>query len=215
MKTGSQTVVQGRGRRYLPLFGILAVNLIPLAGILFWGWSASLVVFYYWLENWVIMGFNALKMRKVGASTGDIGFFIMHFGGFTAIHGVFVFVLFNVEAISPWTVLIALASFTASHALSYSENFIDKREYERTDPTAQMFKPYARVVIMHIVILAGGTWAQEYGTTLYAFMLLIGLKTLVDLGSYLLEHSGSYRGPRGAVAKKAFLEEVSRGWPKD
>ena len=33
----------------------LALNLVPIAGVAFWGWSAFALIFLYWLEN-VIVG---------------------------------------------------------------------------------------------------------------------------------------------------------------
>ena len=37
---------------------LVAANLVPLAGVLFWGWQVKQVVFLYWAENIVIGLFN-------------------------------------------------------------------------------------------------------------------------------------------------------------
>jgi hypothetical protein len=45
---------------------LIAVNLIPLGGVLVLGWTAFDVVFLFWMENVVIGAFNVLKMLTVG-----------------------------------------------------------------------------------------------------------------------------------------------------
>lgn len=41
---------------------LVGANLVPLAGVLFWGWGVLNVVALYWLENVLIGGINVLKM---------------------------------------------------------------------------------------------------------------------------------------------------------
>lgn len=94
---------------------LVAVNLVPIAGVAFWGWRVHEIVFLYWVENLVIGAVNILRIRvavpdsmpdlaKRGvAPTGRelfwgklmlIGFFIMHYGGFCYGHGTFLASMF-------------------------------------------------------------------------------------------------------------------------
>lgn len=41
---------------------LLAANVLPLFGVLFWGWDAFVIVVLYWVENVVIGMINILKM---------------------------------------------------------------------------------------------------------------------------------------------------------
>ncbi len=41
---------------------LVAANMIPLLGVMFWGWSTFAVVAIYWAENIVIGAINVLKM---------------------------------------------------------------------------------------------------------------------------------------------------------
>lgn len=87
----------------LPLIALLVANLLPVVGVLFFDWDAFTIVLLYWTENIVIGFYNVLKMALVrmphpGGHLGKlfmIPFFTVHYGGFTAVHGVFVLVFFK------------------------------------------------------------------------------------------------------------------------
>ena len=51
---------------------LIAVNLIPLFGVLFFGWSLFSIMFLYWIENGIIGFFNILKivLGDTGRLTG-------------------------------------------------------------------------------------------------------------------------------------------------
>src|SRR5262245_22739157 len=86
----------------LPLLGILAVNLIPLIGVLWFGWSVFEVLLLYWFEN-VAIGFThaarlaiSTRTNKVADGLSTTTFFALHYGLFTFVHGIFVIVFFGV-----------------------------------------------------------------------------------------------------------------------
>ena len=72
-------------------------------GVLFFGWQVFELVFLYWLENVVIGIFTFLKfvVRRYEHGVELVlpfffaPFFLVHYGGFTAGHGIFVFALFG------------------------------------------------------------------------------------------------------------------------
>jgi hypothetical protein len=45
-----------------PALMLIAVNCVPLVGVVLWGWSLFEIVVLYWFENLVIGAINALKM---------------------------------------------------------------------------------------------------------------------------------------------------------
>lgn len=49
---------------------LIAANLIPLIGVLFWEWSTFEVVVLYWLENVIIGAINILKMITCSPEPG-------------------------------------------------------------------------------------------------------------------------------------------------
>ena len=44
------------------VFALIAANVLPIVGVLLWGWDAGALVFLYWTENVVIGFYNILKM---------------------------------------------------------------------------------------------------------------------------------------------------------
>ena len=89
----------------LPQLVLLLANLVPVFGVLYLDWDVSSIIVLYWAENLIIGGFTLLKMLVAG-KTGALFrmlFFCVHYGGFCAIHGIFVLELtrFAGEQISP------------------------------------------------------------------------------------------------------------------
>lgn len=192
---------------------LVAANLLPLYGVLALGWEVFPVVVLFWLENVVIGVLNVLRLLV--ADPGDraawagklilVPFFCVHYGMFTAIHGLFVFTLFGGEAHQAlidglWTgdaaraviaesaLWPALAALAASHLFSFLFNYLGRGEYRHAKPRAVMFAPYGRVVVLHITIIAGGILTQELQSPLWALLLLIALKVALDLHAHAQEH---------------------------
>jgi hypothetical protein len=197
----------------LPIAALLliVVNLIPLFGVLLFGWSLFSIMLLYWLENGIIGFFNIFKIalarapgsgftinrRPVSPSNKELRiiFFILHYGLFWTVHGVFVFVFFGLSSSSGLFgsvglrgVAIAAAALFLSHGVSFFVNFLGKEEYRTVSPDRQMTEPYSRVVVLHVTILAGGFLADSLGAPLAALVLLVLLKTVIDLLAHLREH---------------------------
>jgi hypothetical protein len=75
----------------------------------------------------------------------------------------------------------------ASHAFSFAHNYLASGEYRNAAPHVLMFQPYARVMILHVTILVGGFLAQVMGAPLATLVVLVGLKTAIDLYAHLAE----------------------------
>ena len=212
---------------------LIVANLIPLVGVLFFGWNVWMILIVYWLENGVVGVFNVLKMSKAqgapGASAaswrvngrpaadmskaGLIPFFIVHYGIFWLVHGVFVWTLplfGSMESetatvdmttgFQPLTIPLAVLALTISHGVSYWFNFIKGGEYLRTSAAAQMFAPYGRLVILHVTIIIGGMAIAFTGAPVAAVAILVALKTAMDVGFHLAEHRNVPALPPGTVA---------------
>jgi ABC-type xylose transport system permease subunit len=132
-------------------------------------------------------------------------FFAFHYGMFWVVHGLFVFALFGgsgnpfSETGDPftgqlpawWT--LAAVSLLLSHGVSFVTNFLGKREYLAVSSQQQMGEPYSRVVVLHVTILGGGFLIEILGTPVAALVLLVVLKTAIDLRAHLKEHRKAER----------------------
>src|SRR4051812_9426969 len=198
---------------------LIVANAIPLIGVLFLGWNVWTILTIYWLENGVYGVFNILKMAKaarpeptgraamryngrpvVGGASAKatlIPFFVMHYGVFWVVHGIFVLTLPQFQAFGgedagirsdPLAVLVVIIGLVISHGVSYRYNYIGRGEYLRTSVSRQVSAPYGRLLVLHITIIVGGLAIATTGAPAAAVLILVLLKTGLDLGLHLAEH---------------------------
>lgn len=185
----------------LPAVILILVNLVPVIGVMNWGWSVGSIIVLYWAENWIIGALNLPKMwmaqKKPRKARLPLSiFFALHYGFFTLIHGVFVFTLFDdgimrADLLPGGPLFLTLLILAGSHTLSFIVNYWIGGEHKTISVQKQMFRPYARIVVLHIVILIGGMLVQAAGSPLPALLLLIGIKTIIDLFAHLKSHSSA------------------------
>ena len=176
---------------------LVLMNLVPLAGAYWLGWSAGELIMVYWVETIVIGLFNIPKILTSGMDQAGIGwgcgvlfiavFFIVHYGLFNYGHYTFIRSIFKAAPPDVATV-IAAAGLSLSHLFSLIVNWFGKKEYVGVQPNEQMFKPYGRVIIMHVVILIGGAISMGMGSPLYALVMLVALKVTFDLWAHARSH---------------------------
>jgi len=191
---------------------LVAANLVPLAGVLFLGWSVFSTLLLFWVENVIVGAFNVLRMLvaqpQIGAMWAAklfmIPFFTFHYGMFVTVHGLFVLTLFGggftgrgfptaatfAHAVQAAGIAPAAWGLALSHGVSFAFNYIGTGEYKSALVPALMFRPYGRVMVLHVVILAGGFLVATLGSPLIPLALLVVLKTGLDLFGHLREHAG-------------------------
>ncbi len=184
---------------------LIAANLVPLAGVLLLGWNAGQLMALFWAESAVIGFYTVLRTVVVGklAAIFAVPFFVGHFGGFMAIHFMFIYYFFirGFQAAGPepgvreallgvfgpmWP---ALAAFAASHGVSFAVNFIGRRECAGTTVTAVTSAPYKRIIVMQLAIIFGGWIVMALNNPVPALVLLVALKTGMDLSAHRKEHT--------------------------
>jgi Family of unknown function (DUF6498) len=110
-------------------------------------------------------GLNRLLLTTIG-----VVFFIVKFGGFSLLIGLFVVLLPAFlgsgdgsgaramhEALKPSGsgVTLAMAALFVSHGVSFVRNFLMGREYDRTNVLGLVFWPYARMSLVAGILLGG------------------------------------------------------------
>jgi hypothetical protein len=209
---------------------LVLANLVPLAGVLWFGWDVGMVLITYWLENGIVGLINVPKILLARDSSTELAkhprggwvyaaFFLVHYGIFWMVHGTFVFLIVGrgplIEVTDPLRavvsdqalVLAALVLF-ASHGASFLVNYLGRGEYLRASPDTQMLQPYARMFVLHITIVLGGVFVISQGQPIFAVVLLVVSKTLLDLILHLREHGRGASdhgtaGPKGMETTRA------------
>ncbi len=180
---------------------IVALNLVPLAGVWLFGWQSFELIFLYWLENVVIGAFTVLRMVvrpynhviEVAAPAFLAPFFLFHYGMFCFVHGMFVVSLFgpgdsfsgNLVDVAMLTIsqpgmTVAMLSLVALQAFDWLRDTAE-RGLGSDGVKFLMVAPYRRIVVLHFVILGAGFALAALGDPTIGLVLLVVIKTISDL----------------------------------
>jgi hypothetical protein len=208
VKVGWREALNGRYLRAPSVLALVAANLIPLYGVLHWGWDLFVLMTAYWMETGIIGFFTAIRMVLVARWAGLllVPFFCVHFGGFMAGHAVFLWALFaggwqqTIATPGEFAYLLffgtglwlAFAALFLSHGASFYMNVLRPMHSAKDDPRHKplpasdiMMTPYGRIIVMHVTILVGAFLVELFKTPLAAFVLLIALKIVADVTAHV------------------------------
>lgn len=191
---------------------LILMNCLPIWGVFVRDWDVGFIIAVYWVENVAVGLINILKILSNKQSEGNeiekLGlsvFFSVHYGIFTLVHGMFVFVVFQQDG--PFggaddfpsfpslsqsitnSLLLPFAGFFASHLFSYFYNYLGQGECRKLDLKQVMLMPYGRIVALHLVILFGAFLTMAAGSPKPVILLLVIVKTFGDLLFHALEHA--------------------------
>ena len=180
---------------YVQLLSIVALNCLPLVGVLAFDWSIFHIVFVYWLENVVIGVYTALRMLVRGWQTpGDFAFpfltafFCVHYGFFCFGHGTFVVALFGDTGLRSLVGVVTdqlanvevLAAFIAL-CLMQAYRALNQHRHQVLTVQQLMTAPYKRIVVLHIAIIGSGFAVTAMAEPVLGLVLLVALKVGFDL----------------------------------
>jgi len=186
----------------LPL-GLIAANLVPVACVGLFHWDVTQLMLCYWAENVVIGLFNVAKMSAAGLAHKGLGLlsaavsiplFAVHYGLFCLGHGFLVLVMGAMAARGAqtpiplsdlWSMMMNLpvgfGLSVGSMVLSHGRDFVTwlgQGEARETTPSDQMFEPYGRIGVLHLVLMGGmGLVLVVHQST--GAVLLLGIGKLV------------------------------------
>ncbi len=179
---------------------LIAVNLYPIIGVIFLGWSPISVVLFYVIETFIIGLFNILKML-ISNCNGFlkfflIPFFIIHYNLFIIVQIAFLHFLetnigaqeINLRFLFNIDYLINIAFIFASHGYSFYKNYIKKGEYKKASVVNLMFTPYKRIAIQHVTVLAGVFLIINFNAPIIFMFVLIILKIIFDVRAHYKIH---------------------------
>ncbi|MRX27239.1 DUF6498-containing protein [Kangiella sp. HZ709] len=192
---------------YHRLILLLALNLIPLIGVILWQWDIFIVIWLFWLENAVIGAFNCLKIlaskggdqlsvtpKSWRSNIGLAVFFVFHYGFFTSAHAMIILEIFSKSFDGePWdiwhwtwswlqsidgTLWLAVLAMVAYWLFDTIQFYL--HESSNKQPSKQMVEPYSRIIIAHVVLLLGAIFVVKFGFELAVIILLVLIKMLVN-----------------------------------
>ncbi len=208
---------------FISVLFIVVANSIPIIGVVISGWNPYTLLLIYWGESLIIGIFNLLKMFISGLidngkfsmsdfnkTAGLCAFFIVHYGMFMLVHGIFIVIFmflslaknaksaggstaflsafsgFIPKNFTPTDILesefSAIIALILSHFVSFYLYFIRTREYNYIKPENYMMRPYKRIVVMHLTIIFGAITLFISGFRSAVFIFVwIGFKILFDL----------------------------------
>ncbi|MEM7216729.1 MAG: DUF6498-containing protein [Pseudomonadota bacterium] len=198
---------------------LVLVNLLPLVGVLLWDWDVWSVITLYWAENLVLGTYTLIKMVHAGLRLGryvsglySACFFTLHYGAFCYGHGAFIQDLFgapvSADTFGPLGIFAradqlwwwAVGALFVSHGVSLLFNYFGQGEYLRESPGSLMTSPYRRIVILHIAVLFGGLGVDALGSPVALIVVLVIVKTVVDLALHRDEHGREGRAYRARAS---------------
>lgn len=189
------------------LFLLLALNLIPLLGVIFFEWDIFTVILLFWLENAVIGIFNCLKIvgckgSKSGkpqvkawhANLGMAFFFLVHYGFFTTGHGLVILDIFvkdfkgDIWQVWSWVyhwlgaidgvLWLGVIALVGYWLFDFIQFWLHERQTKNANK--QMMEPYSRILIAHLVLLFGAFVVSRFGYELAIVALMVVVKTFIN-----------------------------------
>lgn len=171
---------------------IVLWNIATLVPIWLGWWDVFAVLGLYWFENLCTGVVQFQKLRDAEAHSGGkleavplSKFFALHYGIFTAVHGVLVLVFFGLvmgglwqQGQAWWLSAIIIA---AIHYLGFRGEWRARQGWTRTTPGRVMAEPYARVLVLHLIVIAGGWLALSAPSPQSILKLFALIKLGVEL----------------------------------
>jgi hypothetical protein len=166
-------------------------------------WAENVVIGFYTVLR-MLLARRDTRLDKLG----PILFFCGHYGGFCLLHGIFVMAIFlgerSREMRADWPfpfyflqllwsgaqamgltssgiVMASLLALFISHGVSLVQNYIRNGRYLVAHAGDSFWRPYPRVLLLHLLIVAGAWFIDRHGSPLPMLVGLVLGKTVIDL----------------------------------
>lgn len=199
-----------------PLFGVLFLGWDAATIVLLY-WVENLIIGGYNILMMILVKVESrsAQFQKLFM----IPFFTVHYGGFCAAHGFFLLTFFKIggdmdvfSPQDPWPgplvfvqLLVSVVTqlwesrpagfewpvlgLLVSHGISFIRNYLIGGEYLTHSIGKLMSRPYKRIVLMHVAIIAGGVPIMMLGSPVPLLCILIMLKIAMDIWLHTKAHN--------------------------
>jgi len=197
----------------LSLQSLVITNLLVMFLAVFQSWSIFILIIIYWfqsviigvfnffrilnLENYSVDGFTMNGVQPIANRATKIRvaiFFTFHYGIFHLVYlGFIISFMFSGEALLSgqfFYILLSIVLFFINHLISYKKNIVELKS--GLNIGIVMFRPYIRIIPMHLFILFFGFLLGNknvtYFQSMFALIAFLLLKTGADIIMHLAEH---------------------------
>lgn len=186
-----------RSRQWLvSTLTLVIANSVPVFGVVYFGWSVFHLLLLYWMETIVIGFYTILRQFRISSfqALGPIVMFIMHFGFFLFLHFLFLTFVYGQDyrphtIIPPVSVVapiflalrISIISLFLNHGIAFVKEVVGDYVDQKIDPFWMMMRPYGRIILLQVTLILGSFLIAHFQQPVLGLVLLISLKTLVEI----------------------------------
>ncbi len=182
-----------------------------IIGLIFFNWKPEVIIFAYLFETVIIGVIHIIKMISVAIFSEKekaspdkkspwfvIPFFCFHFFFFIAVQMIFVFLFLDIENLElskgpfglfhNFITLFSMPDMQEAYLIIILNNifhtiktFYTTGKYSESTISELFMQPYLRIFVQQFVAILGGFLFMFTGAPKLIALLLIGIKTLVDL----------------------------------
>lgn len=190
---------------------LILANLVPLAGILLWGWDTFVLLCLYWLETAVIGFWTILRAATMSRDPGSVagrsiagtlalaGFFTVHAGLFMSVHMLFIYTLFA----GPWAgrihdardfirlivigkdLWIPLAALFVGQGAIFVNDAVNRFVFAKAPPatadTGEIMGGFYKRIVIMHVAIMGGAFIAQAIGTAAPLIVLVLLKIAIEI----------------------------------
>jgi hypothetical protein len=209
---------------------LILANLVPLAGVVWWGWDAFVLLCLYWLETAVIGFWTILRVmtlsqgnrspggRSIAAALAMGGFFTVHAGVFMAVHMAFLWALFAgawaakihdardfirliVIGMGLW---IPLAALFVGQGAVFVNDAVNRYAFGKALPagasTGEIRGGFYKRIVLMHLAIMGGAFVAQAIGTVAPLIVLVLLKTAIEVRLWMRPEPARHIAP-DAVAR--------------
>lgn len=177
---------------------LVFANIFPVIDMLWRGDPVGSILVIYWIQMMIIGFWTCVKLIVIARWRAFliVPMFVLMYLSIVNIFGIIAGAMLDDQMqgtawhqnFSLWYYWVPALLFFATHGLSFWENFIGGREYEKIKWDTQMGKPILRAMPMWIAALLGGIIGGFFNTAAIAVVFVLPVKLALDLLGHFAEH---------------------------
>lgn len=167
------------------------------------------ILLLFWAESAVILLFSILTVARTakGRAVLLVPFFMLHAGIFMSVHLLFLTRFVTGDVFAFPDPIGAIIEVVARHgmllgglALSHAVSWLLHLRESNTNPMDAMGGFYVRIIAMQFAIIFGGMAIMAFGSPVWAVVILVVMKTLLDVAAHFRKHKPPADGTKTAGA---------------